>query len=151
MVRKAIDISFGLDDVERREVFSEASHFDMATFADDDGIITVRDQAQDGSMRESDERAGAFEDFEAMVARMSNGALGSAVGGDHGDGRLDAGGIGFEADALPSEVVENRLVVDEFAEDGKWLLFRFGLSESDGVANAEAHTEMICFEYLHSE
>jgi hypothetical protein len=151
MVRKAIDIGFGLDDVESCEVLSEAADFDMATFADDDGMITVRDEAQDGSMRECDERTGAFEDSEAMFARMGNGSLGSAVGGDHGDGRLDAGGIGFESDALAAEIVEYGLVVDEFAEDGEWLLFRLGLSESDGVANAEAHTEMICFEDLHSE
>jgi hypothetical protein len=151
MVRKAIDIGFGLDKVEGCEVFGKASDLNVAAFADDDGMVSVRDQAQDGSMRESDERAGAFKDFEAMFARMGNGALGSAVGCDHCDGRLDASGIGFEADALPSEVVENGLVVDEFAEDGEWLLFRLGLSESDGVANAEAHTEMICFEDLHSE
>lgn len=146
-----IEFRLGFDDVESFQILGKPADFNMAAFTDDHGMVTLRNEARDGAVGEGDERAGALEDFEAMFAGIGDGALGSAVGGDHGNGCLDTGWIGFEADSLATEVVEDGLIVDEFAEDGQRLLAGFGLSESDGIADAETHTEMSCFEDIHLE
>ena len=144
-----VDVGFSLDDVKGSEVFGEAADFDMAALADDDGVVTVRDQPADGAVREGHERAGSFEEFESVTARFGNGPSGRAMSGDHRGGGLDAGGIGFELDAAAAEIIKDGFVVNEFTENGEWLLAGFCLSESNGIAHAEAHSEMFRFDNIH--
>jgi hypothetical protein len=143
------DIGFRFDKIERGKILGEAAHFNMTALADDDRVISLRDQAGDRAMRERHQRAGAFEDFEAMSAGASDGRFGGAMRGDHRGAGLDLRRIGLELNAAAAKISEDRFVVDELAQDGERLHPRGRLGEGDGVADAETHTEMFCSDNFH--
>lgn len=146
---EAGDVSFRFDNVVAIEIAGEADDFHMTAPANDDGMVAFGGEFGDRPMSERNERTGAFEHFVAVAAGIGDGSRGRAMSGDHGHGSFDAGGIGLEADAATAEVVQDGFVMDQFAQDRERTLLSFGLSESDGIANAEAHTEMICFDNIH--
>jgi hypothetical protein len=100
-------------------------------------------------VRERDEWAGAFKHREPVAAGAGDGLFRRAVRGDHRDGCLDTRGIVHELNSATTKIIENCLVMDQFTENGEWLMLRMFLRQGDGVAHAKAHTEMICFDYFH--
>jgi hypothetical protein len=138
------------------KVAGEALDFDVAGFADDEGVETGGDELGEGGVGFFDEGAGGVGDLVAGGVPGLAIFIGGAVGGD--DDVLGGGALGIVEmaflDAEGVEVVIDDGVVDEVTEDGEAVAGREGGSGEvmgfpEGIADAEAHAEVICESNFH--
>ena len=100
-------------------------------------------------MGEVHQRARGFQHFQTVPARGLDGALGSAVGGDHDGRRGHAVRLLLKPDALAAHLGEDGLIMDEVAQDGERLMPGGGGGERDGVADPKAHAQMFGAKDFH--
>jgi hypothetical protein len=150
-LRQILDILLGKDDVEGFEVTGHAADFHMIALSDDDRMVTFSHESAHSPVRQMDERAGGFQDFEAMLADAFNGAIRSAMGGNHNPGSGDIGDLVLGLDPLSAKLLKHHFVMHQVAEDGERLRFGFVKGERNGVADSEAHTHVVGANNLHAK
>ena len=74
---------------------------------------------------------------------VNGSASGSAVSCDEGAGGFYLVNPCFNLDTSTLEVIQHRLVVNQFAKDGDGRMLSGGFGEGNGVADAKAHAEVI--------
>jgi hypothetical protein len=121
----------------------------MVAAADDDGVVALVYEAAERMMSHVYERTGSLDDLVAERLHALERAIGGPVRGDqHGAG----GGVGRlpdHADAVFPEAIEDRLVVDEIAENRERSRLGAPERERNRVAHAEAHPERSRAEHAH--
>jgi len=137
------DVVGGEDHVELVEILGDTTDLHMIPDSDDDGVESGAYEVLDGAMGGMDEGAGGFQDAMSGFPECFDASFGGAVGGDHDGGGLDLGGVTFQGDALLAEAVKDGFIMDEVAQDGEGLAVGGFEGEGDGVADAEAHAEML--------
>ena len=145
-----VQVRLVLDDGAVVEIADEAAHLDVPGLADDNGMSSLGRETSEGTVSARHQRTGGVVDGEAALAQFQTHAVGDAVGRQQHRRRVDvlltidahgAGGV---------ELGDHVGIVDEIAEDGQRSLARQADGEIDGVAHAEAHTEVLSQLYLHN-
>ncbi len=130
------------DDVKCRQIFGQAAHFHVATLANDDRMIAGRSELLNGTMGVMHQRASRFEQMQTAFLCGANGFFRSAVGGDHGRGGGDSGGVISGLHAARTEFSHDGFIMDEIPQDGERVFGAFRAGQGNGVADTEAHAEM---------
>jgi hypothetical protein len=146
---QAMHIVLSQHDVEALEISGQTTNFDVLAQADDHGMKTAIDEAEERAMRVMDQRASGLQDDRTVSVEGFQGASGGAVRSDHHGAGGDGSRIGLDTDPQARQVGEDTFVMHELTENGERFLAGAGAGELDGVAHAEAHAEMFSADDLH--
>ena len=127
----------------------EAPHLDVVRLADDHGMEPGVDQPPERLVGPVDQRAGGLEDPEARGLQARDASVGGPMRGDDHVAGGDVGGVVADEHPPGAQVGEDRLVVDQVAEDRHRSGSRPFVCQLDGVTDAEAHAHRLCSQDRH--
>ena len=131
------------------QVLRQTANLDMVALANDDRVIAFLLEPGHHAMREVDEWAGCLNDVQPSRPDPIHRSLRSPVRGDHHRWRGDGRRIVLDADASLCQRVHDCFVVYQLAEDSQRPGFGLLQGQRNGVAHAEAHSQVFCANDLH--
>ena len=132
------------------EITNQSQDLGVVPLSDDQRMESLSHQSRERLVGDVDQGAGGIEETMPLRSDLGTSLVARTVGRDH-DG---VGGRGFqiwfESRPQRTQVIEDCRVVYEVPQDGKRPVQRFVTGEFDGIADAEAHAQMVCTKKIHN-
>ena len=137
------NIRFAENHVIFFEILRHSSNFHMVSLADDHGVVAFSYELADRAVCMMNQGAGSLKNLEALGTRLGNSFLRGAVCCDHRAPSAHPGGLGFSGDSSCAQIFQHSLIMNKLSQDGERFVRSLAVGQSDSVADAETHSEMM--------